>query len=57
MRYQVHCYSAPYENTSYDDFDRAVLLCYNLSEEYGHTDVIEWVGPHQTVVASYVWGK
>ena len=57
MRYQVHCYSAPYENTSYDDYDRAVLLCYNLSEEYGHTDVIEWVGPYQTVVASYVWGK
>jgi hypothetical protein len=57
MRYQVHCYSAPYENTSYDDFDRAVDLCYNLSEEYGHTDVIEWVGPYQTVVASYVWGK
>ena len=57
MRYQVRCYSAPFENTSFICLDDAVDLCYNLSEEYGLTEVIEWVGPYQNVVASYSWGK
>ena len=57
MNYQVRCYSAPYENTSFSDLDKAIDLCYNLSEEYGHVDVITFVGPHQQVLASYTWGK
>lgn len=57
MRYQVKCYSAPFENTSYVCLDDAIDLCYNLSEEYGLTEVIEWNGPYQNVVASYEWGK
>ena len=57
MRYQVRCYAAPFENTSTDDLDRAYDLCYNLSEEYGLTEVTEWVGPYQSVLASYEWGK
>ena len=57
MRYQVRCYAAPYENTSFDDLDRAYDLCLNLSEEFGHTDVIEYVGPHQQVIASYTYGR
>lgn len=57
MSYDVKCYSAPYENTTCFDYDRAIDLCYNLSEEYGLTEVIQWVGPHQHVIASYEWGK
>ncbi len=56
MMYEVKCYSAPYENTSTSDLDRAYDLCYNLSEEYGLTEVIQWVGPHQHVIASYTYG-
>ena len=57
MSYEVKCYAAPFENTTCFDLDQAYDLCYNLSEEYGHTDVIQWVGPHQHVIASYTWGK
>jgi len=53
MMYEVRCYAAPFENTTVWDLDKAYDLCYNLSEEYGHTDVIQWVGPHQHVIASY----
>ena len=47
MSYEVRCYSAPVENTTVWDLDKAIDLCYNLSEDYGHTDVIQWVGHHQ----------
>ena len=57
MRYQVRCDAAPYENTSTDDLDAAYDLCYNLSEEYGRVEVIEFNGPFQHVVAEYTWGK
>ena len=57
MRYQVKCSSAPYENTSTDSLDRAYDLCYNLSEEYGYVEIVEWVGPYQQLVADYTWGK
>ncbi len=57
MRYQVRCDAAPYENTSTDDLDRAYDLCYNLSEEYGRVEVIEYNGPFQQLVAEYTWGK
>ena len=57
MTYDVKCYSAPYESTGGLDYDRAIDLCYNLSEEFGLVEVIQWVGPHQQVVASYEWGK
>ena len=56
MRYEVRCYSAPYENTSLLSYDDAVDLCYNLSEEYGLTEVFTWVGPYQNLIASYEWG-
>ena len=57
MTYEVRCYSAPYENTTRWDYDKAIDLCYNLSEEYGLTEVISWAGPYQQVIASYEWGK
>ncbi len=53
MRYNVKCPSDPYENTSTDDLDRAYDLCYNLSEEYGYSEIIEYYGPHQQLIASY----
>ena len=53
MRYYVRCSAAPYENTSTDNLERAYDLCYNLSEDYGHAEVIEWAGPHQHVIAEY----
>ena len=57
MSYEVRVYAAPYENTTCFDLDRAYDLCYNLSEEYGLVEVIEWVGAFQNVIASYTWGK
>ena len=57
MRYQVRCDAAPYENTSTDDLDRAYDLCYNLSEEYGHVEVTEYVGPYRQTIAEYTWGR
>ena len=57
MSYEVRCYSAPYENTSTSDYDRAIDLCYNLSEDHGLTEVVQWIGPHQQVLASYEWGR
>ena len=57
MSYEVRCYSAPYENTTCWDLDTATDLCYNLSEEHGLTEVIQWVGPYQHVLASYEWGR
>ena len=56
MMYEVRCYGAPYENTSMSDLDRAYDLCLSLSEEYGLTEVVEWFGPHQQVIASYTYG-
>jgi len=57
MSYEVRCYAAPYENTTCFDLGRAYDLCLDLSEEYGLTEVIEWVGGFQQVIASYTWGK
>ena len=57
MNYQVRCYAAPYENTSFDSLDEAIDLCFELSEEFGLVDVVEWVGGFQQCVASYTWGK
>ena len=57
MRYYVRCSAAPYENTSTDNLERAYDLCYNLSEDYGHAEVIEWAGPHQHVIAEYHYGR
>ena len=51
--YEVRCYAAPYENTTLWDYDRAIDLCYNLSEEYGHTDVVQYINGFQHVLASY----
>ena len=57
MRYQVRCPSAQYENTSFDELDRAYDLCLNLSEEYGYAEITEWVGQFQHLVADYTWGR
>ena len=57
MTYEVKCYSAPYESTTCWDYDKAIDLCYNLSEEYGLVEVITYNGPFQNVIASYNWGK
>lgn len=57
MRYNVKCDAAPFENTSTDDLDRAYDLCLDLSMEYGRTEIIEWVGPHQHVIAEYTYGR
>ena len=57
MSYEVRCYSAPYENTTCWDYDKAIDLCYSLSEDYGLTEVVVWNGPYQHVLASYEWGK
>ena len=53
MTYQVRCPSDPYENTSTDDYDRAIDLCYELSQEYGYAEVTQWVGQHQHLIADY----
>ena len=57
MNYQVQCYSAPYENTSFSSLEKAIDLCYNLSEEYGLVEVIEWVGGYRQCIASYNYGR
>ena len=57
MSYEVRCYAAPFENTTCFDLGRAYDLCLDLSEEYGLTEVIQWVGGFQQVIASYTWGK
>ena len=57
MRYYVRCDAAPFENTSTDDLDRAYTLCLDLSYEYGRTEVIEWNGPFQNVIAEYTYGR
>ena len=56
MNYEVRCDSAPYENTAFSSLEKAVHLCYDLSEEYGLVEVIEWVGGFSNVVASYTYG-
>ena len=56
MNYEVKCYSAPFENTSFSSMEKAIDLCYNLSEEYGLVEVIQWNGPYQNVVSSYTYG-
>ena len=53
MSYEVRCPSDPYENTTCWDLDKAMDLCYNLSEEYGYAMVVQWVGPHQQLIAEY----
>ena len=57
MRYNVKCDAAPFENTSTDDLNRAYDLCLDLSMEYGRTEIIEWNGPYQQVIAEYTYGK
>ena len=57
MRYYVKCDAAPFENTSFADLNSAYDLWYNLSQEYGRTEIIEWNGPHQNVIAEYSWGR
>ena len=53
MTYEVRCPSDPYENTTCWDYDKAIDLCYNLAEEYGYAMVVQWVGPHQQLIADY----
>ena len=41
IHYLVKVPSAPFENTDcFNDLDRATDLCYNLSEEYGYSEVV-----------------
>ena len=39
MRYEVLVPSAPYENTSVVELDKAWDLCYDLAEEFGYAEV------------------
>jgi len=54
INYLVQVPSDPYENTSTYDLDRATLLCYNLSEEYGYAEVVYYdIHGHQQLVLDY----
>ena len=57
--YLVKCDSAPYENTNcFQDLDRAWDLCLNLSEEYGHAEVVYYdLQGHQHLVGDYTNGR
>ena len=57
MRYEVHCSSAPYENSSFLSLDEATDYCYSLSEEYGYVEVIQWVGKFRQCIVEYTWGS
>jgi len=39
MTYEIICPSAPEENETTTDLDRAMLLCLDLSEEFGYAEI------------------
>ena len=45
MRYEVLVPSAMYESESVSDLDRAYDLCYDLSQEFGYSE-IRYNGKH-----------
>lgn len=38
-RYSIICPSAPYENESTSDLDKAYDICYSLAEDYGYAQI------------------
>ena len=44
MTYEILCPSAPEENETTTDLDRAMLLCLDLSEEYGYAEIHDQFG-------------
>jgi len=44
MTYDIICPSAPEENETTTDLDRAMLLCLDLSEEFGYAEIRDGFG-------------
>ena len=44
MTYDIICPSAPEENETTTDLDRAMLLCLDLSEEFGYAEIRDAFG-------------
>ena len=44
MTYEIICPSAPEENDTTTDLDRAMLLCLDLSEEFGYAEIRDAFG-------------
>jgi hypothetical protein len=42
--YDIICPSAPEENETTTDLDRAMLLCLDLSEEFGYAEIRDAFG-------------
>ena len=42
--YEIICPSAPEENETTTDLDRAMLLCLDLSEEFGYAEIRDAFG-------------
>jgi len=42
--YSIVCPSAPEENDTTTDLDRAMLLCLDLSEEFGYAEIRDAFG-------------
>ena len=42
--YSIVCPSAPEENETTTDLDRAMLLCLDLSEEFGYAEIRDAFG-------------
>jgi len=44
MTYDIICPSAPEENETTTDLDRAMMLCLDLSEEFGYAEIRDAFG-------------
>jgi len=44
MTYEIICPTAPEENETTTDLDRAMLLCLDLSEEFGYAEIRDAFG-------------
>ena len=44
MTYEIICPSAPEENETTTDLDRAMLICLDLSEEFGYAEIRDCFG-------------
>jgi hypothetical protein len=44
MTYEILCPSAPEQNETATDLDRAMLLCLDLSEEFGYAEIRDSFG-------------
>ena len=44
MTYEILCPSAPEQNETTTDLDRAMLICLDLSEEFGYAEIRDAFG-------------